>query len=323
MIVSEINIKLTILGYWGVGKTSMTNGFMDKEIPSMYIPTIGSNIIRKEYKLKNQYIRVNIWDIGGQRSFNPLNPVFFSNIDAAFLVFDLTNPKETLLELKQTYLENLRNKSPDCIIYLIGNKSDLIKLEDTDVLLNNIRQSDIKELPLVFISAKTKVNLSEAFELIIFRYLKKLEKESNSEQFKGIANEFTSLINKNKNDLINLFVNLEDVDSTTLEKKINPKIVKKIVTPNDERIEIENTNIVDYSDFQANLVDFDLIKNSIIETFKNNLNIVKDLILSLKTTPIDSLMEKIEKTSEELNHLREDFELKLDNILNLNSNKRD
>ena len=109
MIVSEINIKLTILGYWGVGKTSMTNAFMDKEIPSMYIPTIGSNIIRKEFKLRDEYIRVNIWDIGGQRSFNPLNPVFFSNIDAAFLVFDLTNPKETLLELKQTYLKNLRN----------------------------------------------------------------------------------------------------------------------------------------------------------------------------------------------------------------------
>ncbi|MGB5911013.1 MAG: Rab family GTPase, partial [Promethearchaeia archaeon] len=213
MIVSEINIKLTILGYWGVGKTSMTNALMDKEIPSMYIPTIGSNIVRKEYKLENEYIRVNIWDIGGQRSFNPLNPVFFSNIDVAFLVFDLTDPKETLLELKRTYLENLRNKSPECIIFLIGNKYDLIKPEDSDILLNNIRQSAIKELPLVFISAKTKVNLSEAFELIIFRYLKKLEKESNSEQFKGITNEFTGLIDKKTNDLINLIINLEDVDS--------------------------------------------------------------------------------------------------------------
>ena len=322
MIVSEINIKLTILGYWGVGKTSMTNVFMDKKIPSMYIPTIGSNIIRKEFKLKNEYIRVNIWDIGGQRSFNPLNPVFFSNIDAAFLVFDLTNPKETLLELKQTYLENLRNKSPECIIFLIGNKSDLIRPEDTDVLLNNIRQSDINELPLVFISAKTKVNLSEAFELLVFRYLEKLERESNSEQFKGIANEFIGLIDKKKNDLFNLIVNLEDVDSTSLEKKIAPRIVKKIVTPDDEKVEIE-TNIVDYTNFQANLVDFDIVKNSIIETFKNNLNMVEDLILSLKTTPIDSLMEKIEKTSEELNQLREDFELKLDNILNLNSSKRE
>lgn len=106
----------------------------------MYIPTIGSNIVRKEYKLKNNHIRVNIWDIGGQKSFNPLNHVFFSNIAAAFLVFDLTNPKEPLSELKQMYIENLRDESPECIILLIGNKSDLIKLEDSDVLLNNIRQ---------------------------------------------------------------------------------------------------------------------------------------------------------------------------------------
>ncbi|MFW9945589.1 MAG: Rab family GTPase [Candidatus Odinarchaeota archaeon] len=322
MIVSEINIKLTIFGYWGVGKTSIINALMEKEIPSMYIPTIGSNIVRKEYKLKDKYIRVNIWDIGGQRSFNPLNPVFFSNIDAAFLVFDLSNPKETLLELKRTYLENLRNKSPECIIFLIGNKSDLTEPEDSDVLLNNIRQNAIKELPLILISAKTKVNLSEAFELIIFRYLKKLEKESNNEQFQGITNEFTSSINKKENELINLIVNLEDVDSITLEKKITPRIVKKIVTPDDEQIKIE-TDIVNYSDFQANLVDFDLIKNSIVETFKNNLDIVKELILSLKTTPIESLMEKIEKTSGELNQLREDFELKLDNILNLNFNKKE
>ena len=322
MIVSEINIKLTILGYWGVGKTSITNAFMDKEIPSMYIPTIGSNIIRKEYKLKDEYIKVNIWDIGGQRSFNPLNPVFFSNIDAAFLVFDLTNPKETLLELKQTYLENLRDRSPECMIFLVGNKSDLIKPENSDVLLNIIRQSDIKELPLVFISAKTKANLSETFELTIFEYLKKLEKKSNNKQFKGISNKFTTLIQKKKNDLINLIVNLEDIDSTTLEKKVTPRIVKKIVSSDEEEVKVD-IDIIDYSNFQANLADFDLIKNSIIGTFNNNLNIVKDLILGLKSTPIESLMEKIEKTSKELIHLKKDFELKLDNILNLSTDKKE
>ena len=322
MIVSEINIKLTILGYWGVGKTSITNAFMDKEIPSMYIPTIGSNIIRKEYKLKDEYIKVNIWDIGGQRSFNPLNPVFFSNIDAAFLVFDLTNPKETLLELKQTYLENLRDRSPECMIFLVGNKSDLIKPENSDVLLNIIRQGDIKELPLVFISAKTKANLSETFELTIFEYLKKLEKKSNNKQFKGISNKFTTLIQKKKNDLINLIVNLEDIDSITLEKKVTPRIVKKIVSSDEEEVKVD-IDIIDYSNFQANLADFDLIKNSIIGTFNNNLNIVKDLILGLKSTPIESLMEKIEKTSKKLIHLKKDFELKLDNILNLSTDKKE
>jgi Rho family protein len=127
MIVSEINIKLTIVGLWGVGKTSVVNSFVGKDFPSMYIPTIGSNIARKEYKLKDIHIRLNIWDIGGQRSFNPLNPVFFSNLDVAFLIFDLSNPKESLQEIKKMYLKNVSNFSPDCIIYLIGNKSDLIK----------------------------------------------------------------------------------------------------------------------------------------------------------------------------------------------------
>jgi len=322
MIVSEINIKLSILGSWGVGKTSITNVFMNKDIPNMYIPTIGSNIVRKEYKLQNYYLKANIWDIGGQRSFNPLNPVFFSNIDAAFLVFDLTNPKETFLELKQTYLENLRSNSPECLIFLIGNKSDLIKPENTEILLNNIRQTNLREFPLIFVSAKTRVNLFEALELIILEFLEKWEIESNSERFKGISNEFLDLIDKKKKSLMNLIINLDEIDSTTLEKKINPKIVKKIVTSRKKEKESE-LSVIDYSDFQTNLVDFNLIKNSIIGTFNNNINIVEDLILGLKTTPIEFLMEKIEKTSQELTQLKEDFELKLDGILHLTSKKED
>ena len=177
MIVSEINIKLAILGQWGVGKTSIVNAFTGKDFPAMYVPTIGSNIARKEYKLISNHIRLNIWDIGGQRSFNPLNPVFFSNLDSAMLIFDLNNPKETLQELIQTYIKNLSQHSPDCIVYLIGNKSDLIKPEDSEILLNIIRQYQIDGIPLIFISAKTQDNLSEAFSLIILNFLKKVEKE--------------------------------------------------------------------------------------------------------------------------------------------------
>ncbi len=175
MIVSEINIKLTILGLWGFGKTSVVNAFVGKDFPSMYIPTIGSNIARKEYKLENIHIRLNIWDIGGQRSFNPLNPVFFSNLDAVFLIFDLNNPKETLQEIKKTYLKNLSNFSPECTIYLIGNKSDLIKPEEFEILLNIIRQYHIEGYPIIFISAKSQDNISEVFSLVVLDFLRKLE----------------------------------------------------------------------------------------------------------------------------------------------------
>lgn len=322
MMVSEINIKLSILGSWGVGKTSLTNVFINKELPNMYIPTIGSNIVKKEYKLQKCYLKVNIWDIGGQRSFNPLNPVFFSNIDAALLVFDLTNPKETLLEIKQIYLDNLRRNSPDCLIFIIGNKSDLVKPEDTDILLNNIRQTNLKEFPLIFVSAKTTANLFEAFELLILNFLEKWELESNSERFRGIHNEFIKLIDKNKVNLNSLIINLDKIDSTTLEKKVNPKIVKKIVSSRKNEVK-NDLRVINYSDFEANLLDYNLIKNSIIGTFNNNIKIVEDLLIGLKTCPIEFLMEKMEKTSQELSRLKEDFEVKLDGIFNLTNKKKD
>ncbi len=130
MLVGEINIKLVILGVGSVGKTSIVKSFLDQEIPRMYIPTIGSSIARKEFMLKNIAIKVNIWDIGGQKSFNPLNPVFFTNVDTAFLVFDLSQPKETLPGLEIDYLANLSKYTDVCIAFVIGNKLDLISTKE-------------------------------------------------------------------------------------------------------------------------------------------------------------------------------------------------
>ena len=228
MLVSEINIKITILGYWGVGKTSIVNSFIGKEILDIYIPTIGSYIARKEYKLGSTHIRLNIWDIGGQRSFNPLNPVFFSNLDAAFLVFDLSNPKETLLELYNPYLKNLAQYSPECQIYIIGNKSDLIKLEDSEILLNNIRKEKIQEFPVIFVSAKHQSNISEAFCLIVYDFLEKLLKDTKNIALEGLQAEFLKLIGKTSVELKELIINLGKINSGSLLDKITPKVLKLI-----------------------------------------------------------------------------------------------
>jgi small GTP-binding protein len=167
IIVSEVNIKLAILGTGGVGKTSIVQSYFSKEVPTIYIPTIGSNISRKEYKLETEHIRVNLWDIGGQISFNPLNPTFFNNIDAAFLVFDLSYPKESLIELQKVYLKLIKENSPKCHIIFLGNKSDLVKPENFGTLLNILNHYHLSEYNLIFTSAKTKDNVKEAFELII------------------------------------------------------------------------------------------------------------------------------------------------------------
>ena len=321
MIVSEINIKLAILGQWGVGKTSIVSSFIGKDFPAMYIPTIGSNIARKEYKLTSNHIRLNIWDIGGQRSFNPLNPVFFSNLDSALLIFDLNNPKETLQESLQTYIKNLAQYSPDCITYLIGNKSDLIKPEDSEILLNNIRQFQIEGFPIIFVSAKTQDNISEAFSLVVFNFLKKLENKSRERQFIEISKRFLEYINKNEEDLEHLVINLEEIDPNTLHNKITPTIIKKNVKlAENELFTLREIN--DLTKAQEFGVDKSLIKENVINAFKNNLSIISDLISDLKKAPIDSLINNIDKSLEDLSNLKKDFELKLDSILELDSSKQ-
>ncbi|MFX1557650.1 MAG: Rab family GTPase [Promethearchaeota archaeon] len=320
MLISEINIKLVLLGYWGVGKTSIANSFLRKDIPKMYIPTIGSNIMRKEYLLKDNHLRVNIWDVGGQKTFNPLNPVFFTNIDIAFLIFDLSNPKETLLEIQKTLLPNLKENSPECITYLIGNKADLLKPENSDMLINNIRQFHKEEFPIIFTSAKNQANISEAFDLVIYEFLEKLEIENNK-HFVGISSQFLNLVKKTEEELKSPIVNLNKVDSSILEKKITPKITKKIVNSD----LFEDNEIQDQLEplkFQRSSLEINMMKNNIIEAFNNNLINIENLILELKKTPIDSLIKKIENTRKDLSHFKDDFELKLDIILNLNKKRK-
>lgn len=316
MLVSEINIKLTILGQWGVGKTSMVNTFVGKDFPSMYIPTIGSNIARKEYKLKDNHIRLNIWDIGGQRSFNPLNPVFFSNLDSALLLFDLNNPKESLQEIIETYLKNLVKHSPECTMYLVGNKSDLLKPEDSEILLNNIRKYQIQGFPIIFVSAKTQDNIVELFTLVIFDFLKKLEESGNKTQFQGISKEFLTSVGKSEDELKDLIININEIDSNTLHKKITPKIIKK----NIKLTVKEQTPLKEINDLKK-IREFDIdksrIKENIFGAFKNNLVVISDLILELKKSPINSLIDNIDKTLDDLSNLNKDFELKLDSILEL------
>ncbi len=319
MLVDEINIKLVILGVGSVGKTSIVKSFLDQEIPRMYIPTIGSSIARKEFILKNIAIKINIWDIGGQKSFNPLNPVFFTNVDAAFLVFDLTQPKETLPRLEIDYLANLSKYTNKCIAFVIGNKLDLISTKEE--LENIANYYKIKNVPLILTSAKTQENLLEAFNLIIFNFLKEWEKGLKSKQFQGISNEFLNLINKTENQLKDLFVNLDKVDSIMISSKSLPQLTKKKISSSTPNLD-SGIELIDYGRYKKKIEEFNKIKDHITDSFDNKLTIIKDVISSLKTTPIDSLIDTIDKTMKQLNDIKKDFEFNLDSLLSLEKSEQ-
>ena len=312
MLVDEINIKLIIVGDGGVGKTSIVNAFLEKEIPESYIPTIGSNIAKKEYNIKTADfgLRINLWDLGGQRSFNPLNPTFFKNVDAAFLVFDLSKP-ETLSEIQNVYLKNLAKNSEECLTFIIGNKLDL--MTDKKILKEFIKDFPIKEVPLVFVSALTLENLQQAFELLVFSYLQELEFKYPDDKIKGLDKEFLQLISKSEGELRTLFMNADTIDSLTLQKKTAVPITKKVVELK-ETVETKEDNL---RLVQERLKRLDMIKSQIIDSFNNNLSVVENIFVKLKSSPIDSLIESIDNALGQIDYFKDDFELKLESLLDI------
>lgn len=314
MIVNEINIKIAVLGSGGVGKTSLISAYLEKSFPLRYVPTIGSTIAKKEYKLKDHILRLAIWDIGGQLRFNVLNPVLFNNVDFALLIFDLTKPKDTLSELKNIYLENLRKNSDECVVLAIGNKLDLIPNEnDVKELLN---QYDLKEVPLILASAKINSNVIEGFELGIFMFLESWAKKFPNESFNQIALEFLKLCGTTENELKSRCVELENLNSFTLKKHVPSPMSQKVISKEEgpSKKAADGEKIVQ---LQHRLKKIDLIKNEIIENFNKNLKVVTELVSNLKQTPISSLVEAIDNTTEQLTQIKTDFELNLESMLNL------
>ncbi len=316
MFINEINIKLVIFGDSGVGKTSIINSYLDKGFPERYIPTIGSNISRKEYRLKDYFISMNIWDIGGQRSFNPLNPVYFNNVDVALLVFDLSKTKETLLELQKTYLKKLTESSEDCLTYLIGNKLDLISTEDDFKEISD--RFSIKEIPLILISAKTQYKVQDLFELSVFNFLQDWDNQIE-DTASGLSEEFLGFIKRSENDLNDLFTNLTNIDLHALKKKSTIMITKKVSISSEIELHEKPEEL---KDIQYQIPKLDEIKENIINAYSNNLTAIKDIIINLKKTPIALLNEIIDKTSKDLNYFKEDFELKLQSILKLKKEEK-
>ncbi|MFX1394312.1 MAG: GTP-binding protein [Promethearchaeota archaeon] len=296
-----LNIKVIVLGDGNVGKTSLVSNFLGKEIPEKYLPTIGNNIFRKDYKLNNQRIRINIWDIGGQKSFNVFNPAVYNNVDAAFLVFDLSRPKETLLNIIKEYKEILERYSKDSLSIIVGNKLDLVSFDEyLKQIIKNILSLGEQ---LLLISAKTGENVNESFELLIYTFLKNAGIDK-------IAKEFINLIGKNEKKLKTLLVNLISIDSILEKKKSKSKITDGLTL----LIETEGDEIVNYDLIQEELKKIEILKSDVFNNFYKNLSEVEELINYLKKSKNLSVEETVDTLKEQLITIKEDFEFGVNSI---------
>jgi len=168
--------KLVLLGESSVGKSSLVLRFVKGQFLEYQESTIGAAFLTQTVCLNDTTVKFEIWDTAGQERYHSLAPMYYRGAQAAIVVYDITN--QDSFERAQNWVKELqRQKNPDIVIALAGNKLDLAT---TRAVQLQVAQEYAEENGILFseTSAKTAANVNELFVAIA----KKLPKVATATQ---------------------------------------------------------------------------------------------------------------------------------------------
>ncbi|MHA2393145.1 MAG: ADP-ribosylation factor-like protein [Promethearchaeota archaeon] len=117
-IHKNLRPKLSLVGFSGVGKTTITKLIRAEEIPMTHIPTITGDIAT----VRIGKLHFHLWDFAGQEQFSYLWNNFIKGSDAVLLITDSTLEN---VEKSKFFLELIKEEAPYAHTAIIGNKQDL------------------------------------------------------------------------------------------------------------------------------------------------------------------------------------------------------
>ena len=192
--MTDLDIKLIIVGDSSVGKTSILLKYIDDIFPDRYVATIGVECKIKIFKYKGFNIKLQIWDTAGQERFHSITKNFFHNVDGIFFVYDITNNR-TFKGVKN-WIKEAEEVGNSFEKILIGNKCDLI--DEREVNPEEVEAyCKIKNIKFYETSAKNNINLKEVFDKIVELILKDKTDEIIIKEF-GIKNNSLSVDSSKK-----------------------------------------------------------------------------------------------------------------------------
>jgi len=118
--------KLLLIGDSGVGKSCLLLRFADDTYTESYISTIGVDFKIRTIELDGKTIKLQIWDTAGQEKYHALSPIYYRGSNGAFLVYDITDT-DSFQRIKNWVRELRSALGTDCVLCIVGNKSDLEK----------------------------------------------------------------------------------------------------------------------------------------------------------------------------------------------------
>ena len=117
-IHKNLRPKISLVGFSGVGKTTITKLIRAEEIPVEHVPTITGDIST----IRIGKLHFHLWDFAGQEQFSYLWNNFIKGSDAVLLITESTLVN---LDKSKFFLELIKEQAPHAHTAVIGNKQDL------------------------------------------------------------------------------------------------------------------------------------------------------------------------------------------------------
>jgi small GTP-binding protein len=169
--------KICLVGEHAVGKTSLIRRYVFNEFSDGYVCTIGTRVTKKKLTVQlpktKELVDVHlmIWDIMGQQGFrHMLQQAYFSGAQGIVAVCD--NTREQTLPKLGEWIEGVQDVTSEVPTVFLGNKSDLIDLQEIGISEIKSFASGYEQSAAFLSSAKTGMNVENAFNIVSGRILK-------------------------------------------------------------------------------------------------------------------------------------------------------
>jgi Ras-related protein Rab-28 len=125
-MAADDRCKVIFVGNGSVGKTSLIRRVTSEGFERVYRQTIGADFFERRSELGGGcQVAVELWDIGGQGLQSKMLSTYLSGAKGVFLCYDMTDA-ESFRDV-EFWLERVREHAGKPVIYLLGNKADLLR----------------------------------------------------------------------------------------------------------------------------------------------------------------------------------------------------